>query len=101
MKTTCNIQAHQFSTRSAPYHLSINIYFRPERFTDHEKNTEEEMIPNDMLPPNDSDSDYDEDGGDIMTANPNRPHITFEDDDDDTCDSEEEVEPITNIVSSR
>ena len=46
------------------------------------------MIPDDMMPPSDSDSDFEE--GDALPANPNRPTVYFEEEDESSDEDEDE-----------
>lgn len=60
---------------------------RPASFGAEGKEVNDQMIPNDMLPPSD-DSDFDDDQH--MMVNPNRPLITQEDESNTSEDESEE-----------
>ena len=79
---------------------NINIiYFRPNAFATDQKPAADQMIPDDMLPPSDDESDY-EDEREILTANPNRPLMAAVGSDSDS-DSDEMSEDETKDSTSR
>ena len=72
--------------------LIYSVHFvtcRPAEFGETEESKSEGMIPSDMLPPSDSESDSDT-NGDLAIANPNRPLISYDHDDDDSSEDEDE-----------
>ena len=50
-----------------------------------------EMIPSDMLPPSDSESDSDLSGGGLTISNPNRPLMQYDESDEDSSEEDEEI----------
>ena len=65
------------------------MYFRPERFQDRCEENKDVMIPDDLLPPSDDDSDSDQ--LDIV-VNANRPKKIYTDSDESSDDLDETSE---------
>ena len=63
--------------------------FRPVEFGEIEKDKQEEMIPSDMLPPSESDSDSENEGA-LTISNPNRPLMHCNESDEGNSDEDDE-----------
>lgn len=63
--------------------------FRPAEFGEIEKDKQEDMIPSDMLPPSESDSDSENEGA-LTISNPNRPLMHYDESDERSSDEDDE-----------